>query len=191
MIPRGEEGFSLQLILIGLIVLVTGALITGLWLRGERAEKKYSNEVAAHAQTMSAHNLAVANAAMETARAERIERESEQAKQEAANAARRKDEEVQAAWKARVDWLIGEHGAKRKQLLNHVERLTNRISTGAASKDPITTIVDLQNRLTICGQFFNRADDIAERAAVRYGEVRNLWDECTRDAKAVREGEPH
>ena len=187
MIPRGEKGFSLQLILIGLIVLVMGLLIGGLYLRAERAEKKYSNEVAAHEKTKSAHNLAVANAAMETARAERIERESEQAKQEAANQARSKDAAQEAFWKSRLDELVGRDGARRKQLLNHIGRLTDHISSGATSKDPRAAAVDLQNRLTTCGQFLGRVDDIAERAAVRYGEVRNLWDECTRDAKAVRE----
>ena len=184
------RGFSLQIILGGLIVLAIGLLIAGLWVRAERWEKKFHIEFAAHAETLSRHNIAVANAAMETARAERMERDHEQAKQTAANEARSKDAAQEAFWKSRVNELGGElsgrERTRRKQLLDHIARLTDYISTGAAGKDPTTAVVDIQNRLTTCGQFLGRADDVAERASVRYGEVRNLWDECVRDAKAVR-----
>lgn len=180
-----------QAIILGLIAATIGAIIVSFWVQKKNAENRYHEEVAAHAETRSAHNAAVAEAATQTARAERLERDREQALQAASDAARRQDALVQAAWKVREVELLGRDGARRKQLRDHIGRLTNHISTGAAGKDPAATVIDLQNRLTTCGQFLGRTDDIAERAAVRYGEVRNLWDECTRDAKAVRGGEPH
>lgn len=174
-------------ILMGLLAVAIGLLLTAMWVRAGVWEKKYHNEVAAHAETRSAHNLAVANAALQTAAAERAEREHERQLQAVTDEGRRRNEELEAAWKVRVDELVGRDGDRRKQLLNHIGRLTNYIDSGAAGKDPIATIVNLQERLAACGQFLGRADDIAERCSIRYGEVRNVWDECTRDAKAVRE----
>lgn len=173
-------------ILLGAIVLVTGILIAALWAGKKHFENKFHSEVASHAETKSAHNLAVAEAALQTAKAERAERDKEQAAQAAANRERIKDEDNERKWQARVVELTGRDGARRKQLLDHIGRLTNHISTSETSKNPSGTIVDLQNRLATCGQFLGRADDIAERAAVGYGQARNAWDECARDAKIVR-----
>ena len=184
-----EEGFGLQAIILGLIAATIAAIIASFWFQKNNAINKYNAEVAAHATTRGQHDKAVADAATETARAERAEREKEQALQQAANEARSKDAAQEAFWKSRLNELVGRDGARRKLLLNHISRLTDHISTGAASEDPRAAVVNLQNRLTTCGQFLGRADDIAERASIRYGEVRNLWDECARDAKAVRAAE--
>ena len=73
-VPSTEKGFGLQVIIIGLIVATIGAIGASLWLQKKNAENKYHEEVASHAETRSAHNVAVASAAIETARAERIAR---------------------------------------------------------------------------------------------------------------------
>lgn len=169
-----------------LLVVAVGGLIASLWVGKRNWENKYLVEVAAHEKTMAAHNLAVAMAADETLRADRAERAIERKLQEAADEARKQNAEIEAAWKAREAQLVGEHRARRGELLDHINRLANSTGAGTAGQASCPAAVSLQERLSTCGQFLARVDDVAERASSRYGEVRNAWAECARDAQAVR-----
>lgn len=94
------------------------------------------------------------------------------------------DARVQADWEDRVRKLTD----SRKQLLNHISRLANATSSIQAGTEPGAAIRDLQERLTACGIFFGRADDIAERCSGFYGKARSTLDSCTAYADKVK---PH
>lgn len=94
------------------------------------------------------------------------------------------DAKVRAEWEDRVRKLTD----GRKQLLDHISRLANATSSVQAGAEPGAAIRDLQNRLTACGNFFGRADDIAERCAGFYGKARSTLDSCIAYADKVK---PH
>lgn len=74
----------------------------------------------------------------------------------------------------------------RKQLLDHIKRLANAVGPLPPGAEPGATVADLQDRLTACGVFFGRADDIAERCAGAYGKAKTSLDSCTAYADKVK-----
>lgn len=92
------------------------------------------------------------------------------------------DAKVKAEWEDRVRRLTD----GRKQLLDHISRLANAASSVQTGTEPGAAIRDLQDRLTACGVFFGRADDIAERCAGFYGKAHTTLDSCTAYANKVR-----
>lgn len=114
--------------------------------------------------------------------AERREREKEEEGRRWKAAKEAEDAKVQAEWEDRIRRLTD----GRKQLLNHISRLVTAASSVQASTEPGAAIDDLQNRLTACGVFLERADNIAERCAGVYGKARNTLDTCVAYANKVR-----
>lgn len=181
-VPGREKGFSLELIIIGLIVLTTGALIATLWFQKTRAENKYKDEVAAHATTRAQHSEAVALAANETLRAERAER----AKEEIGRSWTKEQNEKDTKRSATYQIVVADRGVQRKQLRDHITNLTNRVVASESSAKPGAACGDLQEKLSALGLFFERVEGTASRCAETYGEIRNDFESSVDYANQVR-----
>lgn len=95
-----------------------------------------------------------------------------------------KDAKLQADWNDRLRSLVD----SRKQLLNHITRLTNYAGSGKATTEPGSACIDLQERLAATGPLLERIDSMAERCAGDYGKARLSLDSCAAYADKVR---PH
>ena len=181
-VAGGFVGRNWQLILLGLIAAVTALLVTSLVIQKERLKSKYSEEVAAHAKTLAAHNAEVAKAAEASAAAERAER----AKETAGRQWRAQQDEKDRKHAEQYAALVARHSAGRKQLLDHITRLTHYAGAGAPGTEPGAACGDLGERLAATGPLLERADAMAERCALDYGKVRLAWGSCTAYAEKLR-----
>lgn len=130
-----------------------------------------------------------AKAAEASAAAERREREKEAEGQRRVAELEAQDAKKNAEWTERVrvlqDRVDGLAGS-RKQLLEHIGRLTHHAVASAAGAEPGAACGDLPARLAAAGSLLERADSLAERCAVDYGKARHAWDLCTGYAEIVR-----
>lgn len=93
-----------------------------------------------------------------------------------------KDAKLQAEFDSRLRGLVD----GRKQLLNHITRLTNYVGSGQTATEPGTACRDLQDRLAAIGPLLERIDSMAERCAGDYGKARLTLDSCAAYADKVR-----
>lgn len=168
------------ILLVGIAVVVT-LLIASLWVDKARMETKYNKEVAAHAKTKKAYAEERTRAANLAAEYERLEREKEHLKATMLAEQRDRDAKRDADWNDRVRNL----NASKRELLNHITRLTNYTRPSEASPESTAAVGDLPERLAACGSLLEASTGIGRACAADYGTARNRLDTCTRYVEVI------
>jgi FtsZ-interacting cell division protein ZipA len=169
-----------KIIIVAIVVISLLAAYGFVYNRGKSASDLKWNAVVAKLESSYADERT--KSALELADAERRYREEE------AKGRRQKEEQDAKDAKRDADWEARMRASadNRKQLLDHITRLTRHAGTGQATTDSGSACRDLQNRLAATGPLLERIDSMAERCAGDYGKARLTVDSCVEYANQVR-----
>jgi len=179
-------GRNWELVLLGLIGIVTALLVTSLVIQKAHLETKLQESITEHERTKTAHLQAVADAEKYRADWERAEREKETANRQWTEVQNERDRQKDTEYRAGVAALTAKYGTSRKQLLDHIGRLTNYAIASPASGQSTAACSDLRERLTATGPLLDRADEMAEGCAGDYYKARFAHESCVAYADKVK-----
>lgn len=171
-----------KIIIVAIVVMSLVAAYGFAYNRGKNSSDLKWEAVLAKRETAWADERT--KAAQELAEAERRYREEEEKGRKWKAEKDAEDARMQAEWDSRFRGLVD----NRKQLLNHITRLTNYVGSGQTSTEPGAACRDLQDRLAATGPLLERIDSMAERCSGDYGKARLTLESCVAYAEKVR---PH